>query len=71
MDAQNNAGKQLSLGQLLSDADIQRAYETFDFAAHWTRSGFVESSAFDAVVKAITKGDSSLTDQILRLWRVR
>lgn len=71
MDASDFVGEFMSQRELFSDSDLQRHYVAFDFAAHWTRSGFVGTPAFEAVVKAITREDQSLTAEILRRWRVR
>lgn len=71
MATQDNVGESSALGFLFPLADLQRQYVAFDFAAHWTRSGFVGTPAFIAVVEALAKGDRALADQILRGWGIR
>lgn len=71
MATQDNVGESSALGFLFPLPDLQRQYATFDFAAHWTRSGFVGTAGFIAVVEAFAKGDRTLADQILRGWGIR
>lgn len=72
MDSSDIARKPVSSGVLFRDTDLfGKVYADFDFVKHWTCSRFVKSEGFEPLVKAITRGDQSLTDQILRRWGVR
>jgi len=68
----DNVGERVSQLKLFRDADLlDGVYADFDFAAHWTRSGFVGTPAFVSVVKAFSRGSVAIERAILRRWGIR
>lgn len=55
----------------LLDLDIQkRVLANFDWEKHWRAYGYFETEGFVRLVEAITRGDKSLADQVLRRWGI-
>lgn len=76
MDTPDSARKDATQGRLFSNTDLSHLIRAFDFDAHWSRRdgdgvAYFETEGFARLVKAVSKGDVALQDQILRLWRVR
>lgn len=70
MDTQIDVGKYVTRRLLVSDPDLLGRIPGDD---KWSGScaWYVGSPAFAELVKAISKGDSTTEDTILRLWGVR
>lgn len=66
MDTSHNAGEQPARGQLFRDVDLHGRELARDL--EWF--SFVRTEAFEELVKAISKGDRSLENQILRRWGI-
>lgn len=69
MDTQNNARSELSFGQFIRDFDILG--RPLAFHHQFRTFAYTQPEALTALVKAITQGNTTLENQVLRHWGIR
>lgn len=67
MDTSDNVGEEFAGGQLFRNVDLRG--HTPGYVCNWL--SYTRPVAFAALVKAISRGDRSVENKILRLWGIR
>lgn len=67
MDTPDNVGEEFACGQLFRNIDLRG--HSASYVCNWL--SYTKPYAFYELVKAISRGNISVENQILRCWRIR
>lgn len=71
MENSHLTGNEPAQRSLLLDLDLRRKLPPFDWVRHWKEFSYFETDGFVVLVKAISRGNKSLENQILCEWGIQ